>query len=247
MTTIAVTLLVFERCDLLDVGGPYEVFHTANRIAQRRGDAPCFNVQTVSSDGGPVQAYGGLRLVADRDAAAADDGVDRDAASAHDGVEHTPAATSQTASQTADGTTAARPGAPTRVVVVPGAVDVDAVIDDGVTLEALRAVAEAADVIVSVCTGSLLLAAAGLLADVPAATTHHEDLKELASYLGEDRVVGGVRWVDAGRIVTGGALANGLSVGIHLVHRLVDADLALAVAASLDLPWSDDQGATVAT
>lgn len=61
MTRIA--LLMFEEVDLLDVGGPYEAFLTANRLAQRAGDAPPFDVLTASVDGGPVTAYGGLGLI----------------------------------------------------------------------------------------------------------------------------------------------------------------------------------------
>lgn len=59
-----VALLVFEGCDLLDLGGPYEVLLTANRLAARRGlDAP-FEVATVALTTDPVTCYGGLGLVA---------------------------------------------------------------------------------------------------------------------------------------------------------------------------------------
>ncbi|MEL6183924.1 MAG: DJ-1/PfpI family protein [Myxococcota bacterium] len=60
---IRVAILLFEDVDLLDVGGPYEVFLTADRIAQRRGEAPQFEVITVSADGQPVTSFGGLGLV----------------------------------------------------------------------------------------------------------------------------------------------------------------------------------------
>jgi transcriptional regulator GlxA family with amidase domain len=57
-----VAILLFEGVDLLDVGGPYEVFLTANRLAQRAGDESPFEVSTVSATDEPVRAYGGLRL-----------------------------------------------------------------------------------------------------------------------------------------------------------------------------------------
>ncbi|HYB30292.1 MAG TPA: DJ-1/PfpI family protein [Solirubrobacteraceae bacterium] len=56
-------LLVFEQVDLLDVGGPYEVFLTASRLELRDGAAPTFDVVTVGLTGDPVTAYGGLRLI----------------------------------------------------------------------------------------------------------------------------------------------------------------------------------------
>lgn len=55
-------LLLFEGVDLLDVGGPYEVFLTASRLVARDGGEPPFEVVTLTADGGPVTAYGGLGL-----------------------------------------------------------------------------------------------------------------------------------------------------------------------------------------
>lgn len=55
-------LLVFDGCDLLDTGGPYEVLLTANRLAERAGDEPPFEVITVAADDRLIAAYGGLGL-----------------------------------------------------------------------------------------------------------------------------------------------------------------------------------------
>jgi transcriptional regulator GlxA family with amidase domain len=57
-----VGLVVFEQVDLLDVGGPYEVFLTASRLEVRDGGEPSFDVVTVGLTRDPVTAYGGLRL-----------------------------------------------------------------------------------------------------------------------------------------------------------------------------------------
>lgn len=40
-----VAILVFEGCDLLDVGGPYEVLLTANRVVAGRGEPEPFEVE----------------------------------------------------------------------------------------------------------------------------------------------------------------------------------------------------------
>ncbi len=58
-----VALLLFEGCDVMDVTGPYEVLLTANRLRSRDGGEGLFDVRTVSVDGAPVTAYGGLGLV----------------------------------------------------------------------------------------------------------------------------------------------------------------------------------------
>jgi len=58
-----VGIVIFDEVDLLDVGGPYEVFLTASRLATRQGSKPPFEVITVAASRAPVVAYGGLKLV----------------------------------------------------------------------------------------------------------------------------------------------------------------------------------------
>ena len=55
-------IVVFEKVDLLDVGGPYEVLLTASRLVERDGGEPPFEVLTLGVTGQAVAAYGGLRL-----------------------------------------------------------------------------------------------------------------------------------------------------------------------------------------
>ena len=55
-----VGLLLFEQFDLLDVGGPYEVLLTANRLATRGGGAAPFEVVLVGATVEPLTAYGGM-------------------------------------------------------------------------------------------------------------------------------------------------------------------------------------------
>jgi transcriptional regulator GlxA family with amidase domain len=59
---VRIAILLYNGVDLLDSGGPYEVFLTAARLAVRDGDQPPFEVLTITPDGGAVTAYGGLTL-----------------------------------------------------------------------------------------------------------------------------------------------------------------------------------------
>lgn len=60
---IRTALLLYDGCDLLDVGGPYEVLLTANRLRVRAGAPAPFEVRTVAASA-TVTAYGDLGLVA---------------------------------------------------------------------------------------------------------------------------------------------------------------------------------------
>ena len=87
----------------------------------------------------------------------------------------------------------------------------------------------------SVCTGSFLLAQAGVL-DGRTATTHHSRLDELREqYPGVD-VVDGRRVVDEGDVVTAGGVTSGIDLGLHLVARLFGEELAGTVSAVMEYP-----------
>lgn len=126
------------------------------------------------------------------------------------------------------------------VLVVPGAVDLGPVEADATLLADVAARARDATLVASVCTGSLVLAAAGVLQHGPA-TTHHEDLDALRARIGDDGVVR-ARWVDAGDVVTGGGLSSGIAMALHLVERFTDRDLALRTAAQVEYAWDPDDG-----
>jgi cyclohexyl-isocyanide hydratase len=70
--------------------------------------------------------------------------------------------------------------------------------------------------IASVCTGALLLGRAGHLRGLKA-TTHFGSYERLVPFCAE--VVREVRIVDAGRVVTSGAVSSSLDLGLHLVKK----------------------------
>lgn len=198
-----VALLLFDGVDLLDVGGPYEVLLTANRLAVRAGQSEPFHVVTVSLDGSARTAYGGLKL----------EPADAMEATAAD------------------------------ILVVPGLVDVPAALDDEELLGAIGSMASSVEIVASVCTGALLLAAAGLLEETTA-TTHFEDVEQLGEIIGRDNAVT-ARWVDAGSVVTAGSLSNGIAMALHLVHRLHSLELAQKTARQIEYPWHPNDGESI--
>ncbi len=86
---------------------------------------------------------------------------------------------------------------------------------------------------VSVCTGALLLGAAGFLRG-RRATTHPSAYKELEPYCG---VVVHERVVDEGDIITAGGPSSAIDLGLHLVQRLAGADTRARIANQIDYPY----------
>jgi len=113
------------------------------------------------------------------------------------------------------------------IVLVPGALDVRPVMKDDRVLAWLRTAHETTRWTTSVCTGALILGAAGLL-EGKRATTHWLMLEKLAAFGAEpvaDRVV-----VD-GKLITGA----GVSAGIDLALRLLQTIAGDAVAQTVQL------------
>jgi transcriptional regulator GlxA family with amidase domain len=80
----------------------------------------------------------------------------------------------------------------------------------------------------SVCTGSLVYAAAGLLRDRPA-TTHWSSLDLLGKLDPSIEVRDEVRFVDDGDIITSAGVSAGIDMALHLITRLAGPDRARQV------------------
>ena len=99
------------------------------------------------------------------------------------------------------------------VVVVPAQADPTAAVKRW-----LVAMSQQADLIMSVCTGALVLADAGLL-DGLTVTTHHSAFATLPMQYPQVAVARGVRFVDNGRIATSAGLSAGIDLALHVVAR----------------------------
>ncbi|CAL8974886.1 Isonitrile hydratase [Propionicimonas sp. T2.31MG-18] len=124
------------------------------------------------------------------------------------------------------------------VLVVPGGV-VDGVRGDRAVLDWLARVHATTRLTASVCTGAFVLAAAGILTCGPA-TTHWEDLDDLAAQFPALEVVGQRRWVRQGRVFTSAGISAGIDLSLHLVEVLAGRELAVRTARQLDYPMPPD-------
>lgn len=111
---------------------------------------------------------------------------------------------------------------PVDLLVVPGGWGTRRLLDNDDTLSWIRKVAEGGARITSVCTGSLLLAKAGLLKN-KAATTHWGALETLAA-LDPTIKVCRKRYVDQG-IVTSAGISAGIDMALYVVGELLGPEL----------------------
>ena len=111
------------------------------------------------------------------------------------------------------------------LLVVPGGFGTRALVNDAGTLAWIRTVAERSERLTSVCTGALLLAAAGLLRDRPA-TTHWGALDLLGQIDMSVRVQRDVRVVHDGAVTTSAGVSAGIDMAIDVVRRMFGDDVA---------------------
>ena len=116
------------------------------------------------------------------------------------------------------------------VLCVPGGAGINALLTDEETLRFVRAQAEGARFVTSVCTGALVLGVAGLLKG-KRATTHwasHDFLKAFGAEPVHERVV------RDGALMTGGGVTAGIDFALTLVAELAGREVAEAIQLNLE-------------
>lgn len=105
-------------------------------------------------------------------------------------------------------------------------------------------------ILFSVCTGALLVGAAGILGGMTV-TTHHRAVDELRGICdrfnahGSSNVVH-KRYIDGGllkggavQLLTAGGISSGLDASLHLVRQLTDPDMAAFVSRVMEYDWHE--------
>ncbi len=193
MPTRTVSVILFERFELLDVFGPVEVLAAGEGITVEM-------VGPVANE--PVRSAQGTRVLADRGYA---DLTDSD------------------------------------ILLVPGGMGSRTLVRDASFCSWLADTGRRAALVTSVCTGSAVLAAAGLLEGHQA--TSNKRAFAWASGFG-DQVVwrGSARWVPDGDRWTASGVSAGTDMAVALLAALTTPEHAAAVARRIEYsPWPDPE------
>ena len=126
------------------------------------------------------------------------------------------------------------------VLIVPGGFGTRALLGKPALLEWLRLRAAKSELTMSVCTGALVLAKAGLL-DGLCATTHHECFALLREIAPRTEVIETDRFVDNGRILTAAGISAGIDCALHAVERLLGAAAAANTARYMEYRRMDQR------
>ncbi len=125
---------------------------------------------------------------------------------------------------------------PIDLLLIPGGYGTRPLMHDATVIDWIRKRAPQAELVLSVCTGALLLAKAGLL-DGLSATTHHGALDLLREVAPNTTVRDDLRVVDNGRVITSAGVAAGIDMSFHVVAKLLSPEVAQATARYIEYPW----------
>jgi len=117
-----------------------------------------------------------------------------------------------------------------QIVVVPGGFGTRALMHDEPTLDWLRTAHETTDWTTSVCTGSLLLGAAGILQGLRA--TGHWLALDMLRELGAEPT--GERVVQEGKVITAAGVSSGIDMALRLAEHVAGADVAQAIQLAIE-------------
>jgi putative intracellular protease/amidase len=116
------------------------------------------------------------------------------------------------------------------ILVVPGGVGTRALTKDPVWLEWIRTVDSTSQWTTSVCTGSLLLGAAGIL-DGLRATSHWLELETLRQWGAEPT---GERVVRQGKVITAAGVSSGIDMALTLAALVIGEEGAKAIQLAIE-------------
>ena len=116
------------------------------------------------------------------------------------------------------------------ILIVPGGTGTDDFLDDERLVGWIRRAHETSQWTTSVCTGSLLLGAAGLL-DGLEATSHWLDIDSLQRYGARPT---GRRVVEQGKVITAAGVSSGIDMALVLAARIGGPELAQAIQQGIE-------------
>lgn len=123
------------------------------------------------------------------------------------------------------------------IIVIPGGKGTREEMFNRVLTDWIKERSTHAEYVLSVCTGALLLAKAGLLEGLRV-TTHHQAFEALAAVLPPSaEIVKNVRYVDNGKILLAAGISAGIDMSLHMVSRLLGTERAIATADRMEYEW----------
>jgi transcriptional regulator GlxA family with amidase domain len=128
---------------------------------------------------------------------------------------------------------------PLDLLLVPGGMSTREEVDNKATIDWLRRRAPEIATVMSVCSGSALLARAGLL-DGRRATTNKMFFHEVAEQGPRVEWVREARWVEDGKFATSSGVSAGIDMALAVIAKLAGQQVSDTLAVATEYDWHRD-------
>jgi len=125
------------------------------------------------------------------------------------------------------------------ILVIPGGLGSRREMNNHAVLDWVGRSAQNAELVLSVCTGALILAKTGLLRGL-SATTHHDAVPLLREISPDTTVYDNKRFVDNGRIILSAGIAAGIDMSFYVVAKLHGKKQAQETAYHMEYDWKPE-------
>ena len=122
------------------------------------------------------------------------------------------------------------------ILLVPGGFGTRALLNNERVLGWIKERAGEVEYLLSVCTGSFLLAKAGLLEGLRS-TTHHMGFDQMRKIGANTEILEDHRVVDNGDVVLSAGVASGIDMSFHMIRRILGEAHAIETASYIEYPW----------
>jgi transcriptional regulator GlxA family with amidase domain len=125
------------------------------------------------------------------------------------------------------------------VLLIPGGIGTRKEIANTQFLAELKRLAEASQIVATVCTGSLLLATTGLI-DGCKATSNKRVFQLVKTYAPKVDWIATARWVEDGKYFTSSGISAGMDMALAVIAKLCGRETSLQIASRAEYEWHEN-------
>jgi transcriptional regulator GlxA family with amidase domain len=125
------------------------------------------------------------------------------------------------------------------VLLIPGGIGTRKEMTNPPFLAELKRLAEASQIVATVCTGSFMLARTGLL-DGRKATSNKLVFQQMKADAPKVDWIATARWVEDGKYFTSSGISSGMDMTLSLIAKLYGRETSLQIARRAEYEWHED-------
>lgn len=132
------------------------------------------------------------------------------------------------------------PASKNNILFIPGGLGTRSIIDDKVFIDKIKNLAEKSIYVITVCTGSALLAKTGLL-DGSSATTNKRSFEWVMESSDKVKWIRKARWVVDGKYYTSSGVSAGIDMALGFISDTKGLEIARQIAHRVEYNWQQDK------